>query len=132
VVTPIGGTRYDHYSLGQADVLGSIWGPRDTQPVEIYPTLSLTNALVNEQVVDVYVVAPGTDIENRPPRFTALYGFLSGRLPLEAGTYEIIVTADESKTPLASIEVTLAAGDVARYAAFETADPNVIELLPVP
>ena len=132
VVTPIGGTRYDHYSLGQADVLGSIWGPRDTQPVEIYPTLSLTNALVNEQVVDVYVVAPGTDIENRPPRFTALYGFLSGRLPLEAGTYEIIVTADDSKTPLASIEVTLAAGDVARYAAFETADPNVIELLPVP
>jgi len=132
VVTPVGGVRYDHYSLGQADILGAIWGPRDTQPVEIYPTLSLTNALVNEQVVDVYIVAPGTDIENRLPRFTALYGFLSGRLPLEAGTYEVIVTADESKTPLASVEVTLAAGDVARYAIFETADPNVINLLPVP
>lgn len=132
VVTPVGGARYDHYTLGQTGELGAVWGPWDTQPVEIYPTLSLTNALVNEQVVDVYIVAPGTDIAERPPRFTALFGFLSGRLPLEAGTYEVIVTADESKTPLASLEVTLAAGDVARYAAFETADPNVVDLLPVP
>lgn len=131
-VIPGRSRRFEHYSIGETGEFLGISGARDTQPVEIYPTLAVTNMLFNEQIVDVYVVAAGESIADIVPRFSALYGFISGRLPLQAGVYDIIVTANGSKTPLAGTQVDLANGDVARFTLFATADPNVIEILPQP
>ena len=88
--------------------------------------------LFDEQIVDVYIVEPGESIADIIPRFSALYGFISGRLPIAAGTYDVIVTANDSKTPLGSTEINVANGDVARFTLFATADPNVIDILPQP
>ena len=127
-----GGRRYEQYALGSTDTLLSISNPRDTQPVEIYATLSVTNTLEDEQIVDVYVVPPGEDIAEQTADFSSLYGFVSGRFRLVAGIYEVIVTADESKTPLATTRIDVANGGVERFTLFATADPNVAALLPQP
>ena len=132
IVVPGGGRRFEHYSIGETGSLVGVSGIRDTQPVSIYPTLAVTNMLFNAQIVDVYVVEPGESIDDIVPRFSALYGFISGRLPLVAGTYDLIVTADDSKVPLDTEQITISNGDVARFTLFETADPNVIEILPQP
>jgi hypothetical protein len=124
--------RYEQFALGDAGDFLSISAPRDTRPVEIYATLSLNNTLVAQQVVDVYVVAPGEDIADVNPDFSAVYGIVTGRLPLEAGSYEVIVTAPASKVPIASTEITVVNGDVERFTLFRTADPNVAAILPQP
>ena len=131
-VVPGGGRRYEHYSIGETGSLLGVSGVRNTQPVSIYPTLAVTNMLPSAQIADVYVVEPGESIDDIVPRFSAIYGFISGRLPLVAGTYDVIITADDSKVPLGTQQITISNGDVVRFTLFETADPNVIEILPQP
>ena len=131
-VVPSRGQRFEHYSIGETGEFLGVSGTRDTQPIEIYPTLAVTNMLFNEQIVEVYVVEPGESIEDVIPRFSALYGFVSGRLPIVAGCYDVIVTANDSKSPIGSTRIDVANGDVARFTLFATADPNVIEILPQP
>jgi hypothetical protein len=124
--------RFEQFSLGNSGELITISAARDTQPVEIYATLTINNTSVDEQVVDVYVVDPGEAIADVNPDFAAVYAFASGRVPIEAGTYDVIVTATGSKVPLAKTEITVANGDVERFTLFETDDPNVLAILPQP
>lgn len=69
--------------------------------------------------VDLYVVAPGTDITGVDPNFSAVpLGADTGYVSLAAGDYDVVVTATGSKTAaIGPVTVSLAAGGLYTAAA---------------
>ena len=92
--------------------------------------LRIINAVSDSTAIDIYIVPPGTDIGERFPNvFGVSTGFTSASSQI-AADYEIIVTPNGEKTPLAGpVPLTLATGDITEVIVLDTADPNVSDLL---
>lgn len=113
----------DPATLITAPLIDNIRNVDDTVRIRIY------QASVNQDVVDMYLVAPGTIIGDVGARFFAVpYRANTGYLNLAAADYQLYATPFNDKTVLAGpFDFTGAAGDVIHFALADTADPNVLE-----
>ena len=127
------GTRNEYIAVGDADNLRGIYGPFDRNPVEIYAKVSMFNAVETLDFIDVYIVDVGVSIDEELPRLTAGFAVNTNAFALSAGSYDLIVTENGEKTPLAPpLRLDLADGDVVRGITFRTADPNVVNVALLP
>jgi uncharacterized membrane protein len=84
----------------------------DRRRVATETKVRIVHASPTAQDVDIYVTAPGTDINTVEPTLAAV-PFLAntGYLSLDAGSYDITVTAAGSKTPAIDVDnIAFAAG----------------------
>ncbi len=103
----------------------------DARPIEIFPVVRLTHLSANVDDVDIYVVAPGTVLdETVVPLFNgAIPGISTGFFAVEVGMTEYIITLPGEKTPIAApVVFDQAAGEVLDLIVVDTADPAVVEI----
>ena len=82
-----------------------------------------------------YLLEPGGSIEDGDPAFFSEFGSFTGLFNIEPGDYDLVVTESGTADPAQlapTLPLTLAAGDVVRLIAFATADPNVLDIQPLP
>ncbi len=103
----------------------------DRRSVETHAKVRFAQASVNIGIIDLYLVPPGTDITDRPPIITDFtFGVSVGFSPTLAGSYDLILTRPDDKTPLAMLPVlVLANGDVVELLIIDTVDPAVLDVL---
>jgi len=101
----------------------------DARPVSTFPLIRVASIGVNYDFVDIYIDEPGTDINDVPPRFTALSTQQdTGFVPAIDGIRQLTVTNFFSKDPIsAPIMLDLSVGDVVSIGIFDTVDPLVVE-----
>jgi len=129
----IRGTRNEYIAIGDADNLRAIYAPFDRTPVEIFAKVSMFNAVETQDFIDVYIVDAGVSIDDELPRLTAAFAVNTNSFALVPGSYDLIVTENGEKTPLAPpLRLDLADGDVVRAITFATADPNVVNVALLP
>ncbi len=103
----------------------------DARPIEIFPVVRLTHLSSNVDDVDIYVVAPGTVLdETVVPLFNgAIPGISTGFFAVEVGMTEYVVTLPGEKTPIAApVVFDQAAGEVLDLIVVDTADPATVEI----
>lgn len=72
----------------------------DTRPVSTEAKLRIVHASPTTGLVDLYLVAPSTDISSVEPNFSDIdFKAETGYLSVAEGDYDVIVTAKGSKTP---------------------------------
>lgn len=96
--------------------------------------VQLIHTAFNHEQLDLYVVEPGTPIDDDASIAQILsYGFLSSVVALEAGTREFYVTTRGEKTIVAGpFELTVALGDVIELLILDTVDPATAEIRIIP
>lgn len=104
----------------------------DSRTVETFPLLRIINASVNTDVVDIYMLEPGTPIEDAIiPQVFGLPSLVNtGYNARPAGMLELTVTLAGEKTPIsAPVIIDMSDGDVFDIAVFDTVDPAILELV---
>lgn len=103
----------------------------DRRSVETHAKLRFVHAAVNTQVMDLYLVARGTDIAEQNPLVAALtFSFSLDFAPTLAGNYDLILTLPDDKMPLATLTpLDLIDGDVVEVIILDTIDPVVPDFL---
>ncbi len=108
------------------------WDIRDeARPLEIFPIVRISNASVNVGVVSIYMLPPGTVIdEDTLTQFAGLPRLLNtGFMTPAAGIHEITIAPFGEITPISTpITIDIANGDVVDIAILDTADPAVVDL----
>ena len=105
----------------------------NARPIEIYGQLRIVNAASNTGFLDVYVLDPGTPVDDDAvPRVLGIPPLAATSfIGLVEGTKELTVTPTGEKTPIsASVVVDLANGDRVDVTIVDTVDPDVVELVP--
>lgn len=107
----------------------------NARPLETYPVIRIFNSSVNNDALDIYMVEPGTDLEDvvipQIPGLIALAQTNFRRAP--EGMVELTATLFGEKTPVSTpIVLDLANGDRVDVVVFDTADPAVVELVAFP
>lgn len=92
------GTLFIANAPGTASTIFSI---DDRRPVAGQGRINLYNAAVLFQFLDVYIAAPGTDINTVPPTAGLIPGASTANIALAAGTHEITVRTGGTTTVLA-------------------------------
>ena len=103
----------------------------EARPLETFPILRLTNVSVNAGVIDIYILPPGTVIEEgTPARFSGLpNSFNTGFMNTLEGMLEITITPFAEITPISvPITIDIGNGDFVDIAILDTADPAINEL----
>lgn len=129
------GVRYTLYSVGAGDSVGPGFFLDVRRPVAEFPQFALLNTDATRENLRIYVREPGTSINDADIVFTSAFGDFAGFVNLEPGDYEFVVTENSNENPAElapPIPLTLAGGDVVRLIAFATADPNVLDIQPLP
>lgn len=106
------------YSVYASDVLASI-GPQvlvdDNRPVATEAKLRIVHQAPGAGLVDLYLVAPGTDLATATPAFAGVdFQQDTGYVSIAGGTYEVAVTPAGSTTPAIG-PVTVAVEDGSVY-----------------
>jgi hypothetical protein len=89
------------------------------------------NSAVNVDSIDIYVLEPGTPIDDAvvPTVINATSAYDTGFVPLLPGMRELTVTANGEKTPIATpLVIDTAAGDIFDIMILDTADPAVLDM----
>ncbi|MBT8077941.1 MAG: DUF4397 domain-containing protein [Gammaproteobacteria bacterium] len=94
----------------------------------------IANMSTNQTGVDLYLVEPGTDINNddvAPGLFNIVYPLNSATLRIAAGSYEIWLTVTNDKSmPLAGpVPLDFANGDTVAFTILDNVDPAIVDLL---
>lgn len=89
------------------------------RPIATEAQLRIVHASALAGAVDLYLVAPGTDLESVDPNFTGVVlGGETGYLSLAAGEYDVAVTPTGDKTPaIGPATISLEAGKIYTAAA---------------
>jgi len=130
VVAP--GTRNLVVLAGEPGELQTIGLPSVRRGFSNLGRLRLINTITTNELVDIYVLPPGTDVSDSevlPSLVQVTLGFesLTAQLP---GDYELTVTPHESRTPLVGPTlVSLPTDEVVEVILLDTIDPNTAELL---
>ena len=106
--------------------------PDNGRPVETTPLTRFLNASFNTEALDVYILEPGTPIdEDVLALIRALPSAVdTGFVELPGGMRELTVTLFGEKTPIsAPVILDLANGDVFDVAIVDTVDPNMVEIV---
>jgi hypothetical protein len=102
------------------------------RPVETFPLVRLLNASFNTDALDIYILEPGTPIDD--DAFALIRsiptGIDTGFADLPVGMRELTATLAGESTPIsAPLVLDLANGDVFDIVVVDTVDPNVVELV---
>ena len=103
----------------------------EARPLSTYPLARITNMVTSVASIDLYVLDPGTPIDDEVA--AAVFGIVgaadTGFLPIETGMREITATRNGEKSAIsAPVVVDLQAGDILDMVLLDTADPAVVEL----
>lgn len=84
------------------------------RPIATEAQLRIIHASPSAGLVDLYLVAPATDLDTVEPNFSGVdFKQDTGILSVAAGDYDVVVTAQGSKTPaIGPAAVTLSAGGI--------------------
>jgi hypothetical protein len=102
------------------------------RPLETFPVLRIFHASSNSDAIDIYMLEPGTPIEDAlapvfaglPPLFNTGFG------GVPEGMRELTITLQGETTPIsAPVIVDLAAGDIADMVVVDTVDPALVQLV---
>lgn len=103
----------------------------EARPLESFPVVRITNMSINANVIDIYMLPPGTVIaEETATQFSGLPSLVdTGFFGPAEGTHEITVTLFGEITPI-SVPVTIDVvnGDIVDIAILDTVDPAMVDL----
>ena len=102
----------------------------DARPLASYPVARITNAARSFDRIDLYILEPGTPIEEDtlPTLINFTPNFDTGFVPLLPGASELTLTAFGDKTPISTpLLLDAATGDVFDIIILDTADPSSLE-----
>ena len=112
-------TSYTVLAIGELAAIQARVLVDRVRPIATEAQLRIVHASALAGEVDLYLVAPGTDLESVEPNFTAVsLGGLTGYLSLAAGDYDVAVTPTGDKTPaIGPATISLEAGKIYTAAA---------------
>ena len=104
----------------------------DARPLETFPVMRVLNTSLNTDFLDVYMLAPGTPIDDIT--FPQIFGIPSlansGFTAVSEGMRELTVTLAGEKTPISTpVIIDLSDGDIYDIAIFDTVDPGLVDLV---
>ncbi|MDX1405955.1 MAG: DUF4397 domain-containing protein [Woeseiaceae bacterium] len=129
----VGASRNSVVLVGEPGELGFLVLPDTGRPVVTYPQLRILSTAFNFELLDIYVTDPGTPLDDvLAPRFAGVSPLVtSNYVSAQEGMRELTITERGDKTPIGTpLMIDLANGDILDVAIVDTADPNVVELLP--
>ena len=130
------GSRTNYYLTVIADELNAVQVPVDRRPIETVARLTFFHSASNHVLVDLYLVEPGTSIEDVLPRQLLLgYGLQTAALGFAAGSYDLYITTSGEKTVIEGpIRLEAALGDAFEAVLLDRVDPALAEfkLFPPP
>jgi hypothetical protein len=124
-------TRGTNFVAGEPDDLEVSVFIDNRRPVTGFGKIRTNQMSTEFELVDAYILAPGTDIDDASPSLPRLgTAVTSGYVTLDPGTYELTVTEPAEKTVLAGpLTINLASGSIREVAIVDTADPNLLDLV---
>lgn len=126
------GTRRTIVLAGQPGGLLYLALVDSARSLETFPVIRILNASLNTEVLDIYMVEPGTPIDDVIfPLFRGLPSLLdTGFTNSAQGMLELTVTLFGEKTPIATpLLLDLANGDVFDIVIVDSVDPAIVETL---
>jgi hypothetical protein len=123
-LTLAGGQAYDVLAVGSlATAVEPLVLNDDPRPVPLYAKVRIVHASPTAQDVDIYVTAPGTDINTVDPTLSAVpFKANTGYIPLAEGSYDVTVTPTGTKdAAIGPATFPFAAGDVVTVVARDAA-----------
>ena len=126
------GTRRTIVLAGQPGALLYLALVDSARSLETFPVIRMLNASLNTEVLDIYMVEPGTPVDDVIlPRFRGLPSLLdTGFADSPQGMQEITVTLFDDKTPIATpVILDLANGDIFDIVIVDTVDPAIVEVV---
>ena len=103
----------------------------DGRPVETFPIIRILNASLTTEFLDVYLLPPGTPIEDAfIPQIRGIPSLSNtGFAPISEGMLELTITLTGDKTPIAApVILDLANGDTVDTVIVDTVNPGMVEL----
>jgi len=116
---------------GSPDALGFKALRDDARPLVTYPLVRITDMAGNFDSIDIYILEPGTPIDDQvvPSIINAVPAYGTDFLPFVPGQREITLTANGEKTAIATpLLLDAAPGDIVDIIILDTADPSTLEI----
>ncbi|MEM7079185.1 MAG: DUF4397 domain-containing protein [Pseudomonadota bacterium] len=112
-------TAYSVLAVGDLATIAPLVLVDDIRPVGTEARVRIVHASPSAGDVDLYVVAPGTDISTVTPNFTGVaFTADTGYVSLAAGDYDVVVTPTGDTTPaIGPVTISVAAGGIYTAAA---------------
>ncbi|MGI9271289.1 MAG: DUF4397 domain-containing protein [Woeseiaceae bacterium] len=128
------GVHNQYYVVGEMDAYISLLLVPDRRSVETLVKFSFLHTATNHDLVDLYIVEPGTDIAEALPRFFNLsVGISPVLVDLLEGDLELYLTPSGETTVLAGpIAISPVYGDVLDYISYNNVDPAIADLVAIP
>jgi hypothetical protein len=129
--TVVSNTRGTHFVTGEPDDLDASVLADDRRPLAGLGKIHFNQMSAGSELVDLYFVAPGTDLSETSPNLSRIATAASSDyIHLDPGTYELTVTRTGEKAVLAGpLAVDLTSGDILEAAIVDTEDPNRLNLV---
>lgn len=118
--------------VGVPGAPGFVLLPDDARPLETFPVLRVLNTSMSTEFLDVYILAPGTPIDDdTQPQIRAIPSLQnSGFAAMAEGMRELTVTLAGEKTAISTpVTIDLSVGDIFDIAIFDTVDPGLVDLV---
>ena len=131
-VNIVPGTNSNVVLVGEPGNLLYFFMESDSRPLETFPTIRIVNASVTTDFLDIYILPPGTEIDDPIiPQFRALPSIATtGFTATFSGMLEFTITLAGEKTPIAPpVLLDLANGDTVDTVIVDTVNPGLVELL---
>ena len=126
------GTKNNIVLVGEPGNLLFVSLLNDGRPLETFPTIRILNASVSTEFLDVYILPPGTSIDDTLiPQIRGIPSFANtGFSAVFEGMVELTITLFGEITPIAPpVILDLANGDTVDTVIVDTVNPGLVELL---
>jgi len=126
------GTNSNIVLVGEPGSLLFAFLLNDGRSLETFPTIRILNASVSTETLDVYMLPPGTSIDDTLiPQITGIPSLANtGFIATFEGMLELTITLPGEKTPIAPpVILDLANGDTVDTVIVDTVNPGLVELL---